>query len=515
MVFFLVKFEYLIGDSMDKKKSILNVTVSIGFKLCTMVMAIVVKRILIEVCGNEVNGLNALYLSIIGFLSVAELGFGTAITFSMYKPIVEKNDTQVAALYHLFRKMYLIIGGVILAAGLMILPWIHLFAKDYLQLNVNLYLSFGLMLVSVVVTYLFSAKMALFNAYKNNYITTAITSGGHLLQYVLQIIVLLLTGSFTGYLICRIVTALVQWGVTEWLVKKQHASITKVKATLDPEIHRNLTKSIKAMVMHKVGYVLVNSVDSMVISVFVGVVALGEYSNYVTILTSLTGILSLIFTSLTSIIGHIYVSETKDTTCKYCEAFHLINFILGVCFFLGCYAVIDDLIAILFSEKLIVAKSISFTIILNGFVQFMRQTVLVFRDATGTFYNDRWKPLVEGVVNVIFSVLFVKWIGVSGVIAATIATNLLICHVIEPYVLYKNAFDMHPVRYYLRNYGMVICFVTALLCLNQCMVVIENHWLQFFVNGCISVGISLIICIGAILLNKKTGWYILSVLRRK
>ena len=500
---------------MDKKKGILNVSVSIGFKLCTMVMALFVKRILINTCGNEVNGLNALYLSIIGFLSVAELGFGTAVTFCMYKPIVEKNDAQVAALYHLFQRLYLLIGGVILAAGLLILPWIHLFAKDYLQLEVNLYLSFGLMLISVVATYLFSAKMALFNAYKNNYITTAITSGGYVFQYVLQIAVLLLTKSFVGYLICRIVTALVQWGVTERLISKHHSKIIKTRATLDPELRDGLIKSIKAMMMHKVGYVLVNSVDSMVISIFVGVVALGEYSNYVTILASMTGVLSLVFTSLTSIIGHVYVSETKDTTCKYCEAFHLLNFMLGVGFFLGCYAIVDDLIAILFSADLIVAKSISFVIVLNSFVQFMRQTVLVFRDATGTFYNDRWKPLVEGVFNVIFSVLFVEWIGVQGVIIATIATNLLICHVIEPYVLYKNAFDLSPIRYYWKNYGRIVCFIAALLMLNQCMVSVTNHWLQLLINGCISVGISLVVCIGAIFSNKHIGQYILKVLRRK
>ena len=56
---------------MDIRKGKLNITVSIAFKLITMVMAIVVKMALIDICGNEVNGLNALYISIIGVLSVA------------------------------------------------------------------------------------------------------------------------------------------------------------------------------------------------------------------------------------------------------------------------------------------------------------------------------------------------------------------------------------------------------------------------------------------------------------
>ena len=467
-------------------------------------MAIVVKRILIDTCGNEVNGLNALYLSIIGVLSVAELGLGTAITFSMYKPIVEGDGDQVSALYHLFRKLYLGIGALILTAGMLLLPFLHYFAKDYTQLNVNLYVTFFIMLISVVVTYLFSAKLALFNAYKNNYVTTAVTSGGNLFQYVLQIAVLFIFKSFSAYLICRVVTALIQWCVTEVLVKKAYAPILAKKATVASETKTGLIKSIKAMFMHKVGYVLVNSVDSIVISIFIGVVSLGEYSNYLTIITSLYGVLSLIFTSLTSIIGHLYVSETKQRTSEYCSMFHIINFLLGAVFYLGTYAVIDDLIAILFSADLIIARAVSFTIVLNGFVQFMRQTVLVFRDATGTFYYDRWKPLVEGLLNVVFSVLLVKVFGIVGVIAATIATNLIVCHIVEPYVLFKKAFDQSPGRYYFKNYSLIILFAAMMCFMDFCTVATNSHWTQLVINGGISVAVSAAVGVVILLLNRRT-----------
>ena len=158
------------SETMDKKKSILNISVSISFKIVTVIMAIWVKRILIQTCGNEVNGLNALYGSIIGFLAVAELGVGSAISFCMYKPIVEGEQDKVAALYHLFRRVYLVIGGVILAAGLILTPFIRYFARDYALIDVNFYTTFLLSLVAVVISYLFGAKTALINAYKNNYI---------------------------------------------------------------------------------------------------------------------------------------------------------------------------------------------------------------------------------------------------------------------------------------------------------------------------------------------------------
>lgn len=500
---------------MDKRKSILNVSVSIAFKIITMVMVIVVKRFLIQICGNEVNGLNALYLSIVGFLSVAELGVGSAITFCMYKPIVEGDNNKVSALYGLFQRLYGIIGGIILVAGLVISPFIHYFAMDYTLLDVNLQTTFVLMLISVVITYFFGAKTALINAYKNNYITTAITSGGIVLQYILQIIVLLLTKSFAGYLACRIMAALVQWLITEMIARRKHSAIIRNKQRVDAGTRKELTKNIKAMFMHKIGTLLVNTVDSVIISSFVGVIALGEYSNYSTILSSMTGVLKLIFTSLTAVFGHLYVEKSRETTMKYCKAFYLLNFVIGTVFFLGYYAIIDNLIAILFSSDLVVTKSVSFVITLNGFIQFMRSNILVFRDATGTFYYDRWKPLVEGLVNIVLSIVLVKWIGVVGVIVATIITNLAICHIIEPYVLYKNAFETSPRKFYFKNYSMIVLFAALLMLLDSCLQGFDSQWTELLINGSLSVGISVVACLVAVLLNEDLSKNLLKVIKRQ
>lgn len=486
---------------MDVKKGKINIAVSIAFKVLTMVLAIAVKSSLIDICGNEVNGLNALYISIIGVLSVAELGVGSAISFCMYKPIVEGDNDEVASLYHLFRKLYLAIGGIIFFGGLAVLPFLPFLAKDYSEIDVNMYSTFLCVLISVTLTYLFSAKTSLINAYKNNYITTAITQGGAVFQYVLQILVLYLTRSFMWYLACRIVSVFVQWFVTDVVVKKKHLHILKIRSRLGDETKVTVKKSIKAMFMHKIGYVFVSAFDSVIISAFVGVIALGEYSNYTMILSAMAGIITLIFTSLTSVIGHLCAEEDKATSQRYCERFHSLNFIIGSVFYLGYYAVIDDLIAILFSSDLIVAKSISFVITLNGFIQFMRRSTLMFRDATGSFYGDRWKPVLEGVVNIILSVIFVKIAGVCGVIIATIITNLVICHVVEPLVLYKNAFDSSPRRFYIKNYSLISLFLIALAALNRCLLVLPNKFAEMILNGFISIGFSLVLCVIAVLTN--------------
>ncbi len=486
---------------MNKKRSILNVGVAVIFKFAIMLASIITRRFLIQYVGNDVNGLNSLYLSIIGFLSVAELGVGNAITFGMYRPIAEGDDSKVAALYQLFKKSYLIIGLLILIIGSCLMPALPILAKGYSSVDENLYVTYFIMLASVVLSYMFSAKTSLINAYGNNYITTSISSIGTLLQYALQIATLCLTGSFTAYLLCRIIAISAQWGITDILVAKKHKNIMNYsKVEVDKETKIQIIKNIKAMFMHRIGGILVNSSDSMIISAFIGIVVLGKYSNYLSILTAMVGVITLFFSPLTSIIGQMFVSEPEKTQ-KYYSFFHTFNYLLGVVFFLGYYAVIDNLVSLLFGDNLEVAKSISFVITVNYFIQFMRQSTLLFRDATGTFYNDRWKPLFEGLANIVLSISLVVLlkqrfgdeIGLVGVIVATIITNLAICHIVEPYVLYRYAFHQSPKSQWLKNYAYIAVFVVALVIESFCLQNIDNEITEMLVNGAISISISLLI----------------------
>lgn len=497
---------------MDKKRGIANVGVSVAFKIILLVANILVRRYVIKYIGNEINGLNSLYVSLISFLSVAELGVGSAITFCMYKPIVEGDNEKVSALYGLFTKLYLIIGAIILACGCVLMPFLKILAKDYQTANVNLYVTFGLMLVSVVLSYPFSAKSSLINAYKDNYITTIISSCGQIFQCGLQILILIITKSFVWYLICCIISICLQWIVTEIIARIKHGDIICNKQKIDIETKKEVTKNVKAMFMHKIGNMLVNTADSIIISSFIGIVILGKYSNYVLIMNAMISVISLCFMPLTSIIGHMFVSEDVANSRKYYSFFHTFNFILSTVFFLGYYAIIDNLVTVFFGTNLEMVKSISFVITLNYFIQFMKSATGLFRDATGTFYYDRWKPIVEGLINVVLSICFVLVLpseyNVVGVIAATILTNLFVCHIVEPHVLHKYAFKSSAKTYYIRNYVYIAAFAAALCALHFCMVDMSSQWLELLVNGSIAVAIAIVPCTVAILVNKDFRHYL-------
>ena len=159
---------------MDRRKSILNISASVACKILLLIGSIILRRIFIKHMGLSLNGLNSLYISVIGILSVAELGIGSAISFSMYEPIVRGDKERVASLYRLFKKAYRIIGISVFLLGLIITPLLPYLVKNGENINADIYLSFVIFLLSVALSYTFNAKLSLINAYKNNYISTPI-----------------------------------------------------------------------------------------------------------------------------------------------------------------------------------------------------------------------------------------------------------------------------------------------------------------------------------------------------
>ena len=481
---------------MDKRKSILNVSVSIISRIVLLVAALCVRRLLIKYIGNEANGLDSLYSNIIGMISVAELGIGSAIAFSMYHPIVTGDKQKVAALYCLYKKMYRIIGLIILVTGLIVTPFLPYMMNDYDALNADVYVPFLLSLVSVVLSYLYGARTALIEACKDNYITTAILSFSRLIRYGLQIAAILIWRSFVIYLGCHIIDTLIVWGLTEAVVRLRHGDIVTRREMVDSATKTEVIQNVKAMSMHRISTAMVSTIDGLIISGYIGVTVLGKYTNYTFIAHVLAGTIALFFSPLTSVVGHLCASKTKEKREETFNHFYFMNFALGLVFFLGYFSVVDYLVLLFFGPGLEMSRPIVFIITMNSFTHYMRNTTLLFRNASGSFYYDRWKAIAEGVVNLALSLLFVNIFPedyrVVGVIVATIITTLLICYSVEPHVVFHHVFGKTPRAFYLRNYAYTGLFAICLWILYGISQPGTDALSGLLMNGLKSIGVSVV-----------------------
>lgn len=448
-----------------KKKATKNIIISISFKIILLFIGLLSRIYMVNILGEEITGIYSLYVSILSFLSVAEIGIGSAIVFSMYKPISNNDNDTISALYYLYRKVFLFIFIGVLIIGGILTPLLPYIAKGQ-TIGSSMYLTFVIFLIGVNISNLYSHKTAFINAHMDNYITNGIRSTFQIIELIVQIILIIVTKSFFLFVVTIFISNLLQWFVFSLVFKNKYKHKINNNKIIDDATSSDLIDKIKAMFIHKLGGLTINTADSVIISSFIGVALLGIYSNYVLIMTSIMGVIGLFFTSIVTVVGHAFANYSKEIVNNEFKKIYTFNFIIGFLFFFGFYAINKELIMMLFNKDVLLEDIDIILLTLNYFIQFMRYTTVSFRDASGTFYNDRYKPLLEGFANITLSIIFVILIGLPGVLIATIITNVLITHVIEPFVLYKHGFEISPKKYYIFNYLGIVLFAGVLLIYN-------------------------------------------------
>ena len=122
------------------KNTVRNIAFGFGYRIISIVLPFISRTAILYILGNQYLGLNSLFSSILSFLSLAELGVGGAMVYSMYRPIAENDSKTIKALLNLYRKFYRIIGTVIFALGLCLIPFLKFLVHEALPGDVNIYL---------------------------------------------------------------------------------------------------------------------------------------------------------------------------------------------------------------------------------------------------------------------------------------------------------------------------------------------------------------------------------------
>lgn len=480
------------GNISDKRRSLLNVGISIIFKVLLLILSFVVRRLLIQTLGNEYNGINSLFLSILGILSIAELGIGTAITFCMYKPIVDGDREKISALFYFLKRVYLVISLIVLILGIVISFSLPFLANDYTISNKKLYLYFYIFLFSSFLSYYSGSKSSLICAYKNNFIAITIYSLCLIIQYILQIISLLVFKSFVLYLISKCIFEVLQYVILTIYCKKKYLYILSCKRQLCDEQRKEVKKSIGSVFLHQISAKIFSSVDNIVISGMFGVVLLGKYSNYFLVLNSMNEVIKLFFTSMTAIIGQYLLKKSKDESFRLYKLFNNINMILAFIFYLGYFAIINELITLCFGENLLIDNLLLWLLCFTYYCQYLRQACSNFKDSAGLFYKDKYIALFAAILNIILSVLFAFLFGAVGVVVATLVLVILIYIPVESYILHKYMFEKKCVYDIIYKYINAIIFLFAMFLIKNFSFNFTNLFYNIIVNGLISVGISFV-----------------------
>lgn len=459
--------------------------------LITQLLNFVLRTVFIAHLGDTLNGVNALYTSILSVLSMAELGIGTALNYSLYKPVAGKDYETIKSYMRFYKKAYRVIGIVIAVVGLVIspfLPWLVKQPEGVTLRDLTLY--YYIFLFNTVSSYFVAYKYSLVNAEQKNYIQTNILTVTKMITVSLQIIVILVTGNFYIYLLTAAGVELIQKiFVSIYLDRRYPYLKDKEVRKLSKEETGEIATKTKALVFHKVGDVARLQTDSMIISGFINVTITGFVDNYNMVLNSIANVVNIFFNSVLSSFGNLIATESRE---RQYQLFKVYRF--AACWIYGFTAVGFSLLLTPFiilwqGEGRTLAYTVVICILIDFYFKGERIVLSNFKTAAGVFEQDKYLALIQGVVNLIISIVLVQRIGLVGVYIGTIVSGL-IANITKPVIIYKVILD-RPVKGYFLDfikYVAVIAAMFALLAGIRTLVMTEITLLSFaemFVIICI------------------------------
>ena len=475
------------------KNATRNIIYGVLLKIYQLLGPFILRTIFIYTLGMEYLGLNSLFTSILSVLNLAELGVGSALVFSMYKPIAEDDKEKICALMNLYKLYYRIIGAVILVIGLILVPFIPNLISGSTPEDINIYVLYLMNLGATVLSYwLFAYKTCLFGAHQRNDVTAKVTMISSTLQYIIQAVLLIIVANYYLYLVITLVTGVFNNLYAAWKCNKMFPNYN-ARGHLDKSEVKVINGKVRDLFTAKVGGVIVNSADSLVISAFLGLSVLGIYNNYYYIMSSIMGFIAIIFSSCMAGIGNSLVTDSIE---KNYRDFKMMTFIVGWLIIFsttGFLCLYQPFMEIWVGKNNMFGIDIVVLFCIYFVVCELSMIWATYKDAAGIWHEDRFRPLIGATANLIMNILMVKFLGwgVYGILASTIISYLSISMPWLIYNLSKVLFKRSLIPYV--GYILKICLVTivsSLVSYRICLLINTNIYLNLIIRLVIVIIIS-------------------------
>lgn len=482
---------------MRTKNAIKNISISMISQIIIILLGFISRKVFLDSLGSEYLGVNGLIDNILSVVVIIESGIGISIVYNLYKPLAEDNREKIIALVKLYKKTYSVLALIIFIMSCAIYPFIGYIMKGNEVIS-GFSIVYSIFVAKNIINYLNAHKIALINADQKGYIIARNNLIFQILTTISKIVILTVTQNYIAYLLIELIIYIIQTVINTMIVNRRYPYIrAKEDYALDIETKINMKKNVKAMFFHNIGGYLVFSTDNLLISSFISVASVGIYSNYTMIMGQLSSLLRPILNGIGHSVGNLIATEGEEKNYFIFNIVYLINFWIYSMCVVFLYNLLEPFIKIWIGEQYLFASSIFILILTNFYLNGMRNSISTFKNKAGLFSQDKYASIIEGVINLISSLLLIPKLGIAGVFLGTTISTLSVVFWVQPIIVYKNVFKK-PVSIYFTKYIMYIiltigtCFITKSICSNF---VNANGLLGLVVKGTICLIITNIIYI--------------------
>lgn len=477
------------------QNSVLTIVTSGVRQGLTLMLTFVSRTIFIKILGAEYLGLNGLFTNILSILALSELGIGSAISFYLYKPIAEKNIERIKSLMIFYKKCYRIVGGMILVLGSAIIPILPKVVNFDQDLPVNLYVIYFLYLLNTASSYLFFAyKQALVTANQEQYKIEKISIYFTFINCIVDILILIIFRDYYIYLIFKFLLVLTKNFVIAVKIDKEYPYIKeKTYVPITKTEMRLFFKDIGSVSLFRIGSVLFNTTDNIIISILLGTIVVGYYSNYYMIISQITMIVGIIIKAFSAGIGNVIAKESKTKQFKIYTQLDILIFVITTICATCLFQLLNSFIKLWLggvNKDYILSQPVVLFLCINFYFDMTTQIANSFREASGNFETGKSLQLIGGIVNIILSIILGKLFGLAGIFVATIIVKGLIT--VTPFLMKvsRDVFGFGKWKLLKRYYFNILILIISLL---STWIIGYKFHMRGIIDFCIECAISCIV----------------------
>lgn len=492
-----------------------NIAWGYAAQISSLIIKFISRTVFIYTLGETYLGVSGLFTSVLGLLSFTELGIGTAINFSLYKPIAENDSEKIKSLMRFYKTAYRVIAATVFGLGLCLIPFLHFIIDDPGNIG-NIYIYYILYLLDTSFSYLVTYKYSLPNAEQKSYIMSNVNMVWSFVTTLIQIIVLLAFRNFLVYLVAQVSCGVVSKGFNALYLNRKYPMLKEPAKNLDKDELAVIKKNVIALIVHKLGDVVVNQTDNILISAFISVTVVGYLSNYNMMITSVGAFVTVIFSSAVASFGNLIASSTPEYEYKIFKVYRFVGFWLyGFCA-IAFYVLLTPFVTLWAGEGWIIEEAAVALICLEYYNKGHRVCLNNFKTAAGIFSQDKWVAFGQAGINLVVSVIAVKLIGLPGIFFGTVVSGLF-STAIKPSIVYRTVLHVSPLNYYKDSLKYLSAFlVPCVLCrLAKSLIITGNvDYVNFIILMCVVAVIPNLWFI--IVFRKDENFsYLLNIIRRK
>lgn len=466
--------------------TLINTSFAILSRIVSMVMGFIQKTIFIRTLGMSYTGVSGLFTDILTVLSLAELGIGSAVAYSLYKPIADNDYKRIAQLMNFYKKAYTFIAVIIFGIGMCLIPFVTYIVKNVPDISESIQLIFFLYICNTSVTYLLVYKNTLLVAAQKQYIVSNIQMLFTVLSIATLSVTLVLFKNFLLYLFLQIVFSLAQNIVINYVATKAYPELKQYSnEKISSDDKKLLFRDVRALMMYKIANVITTGTDSTIVSTALGTDQVGILGNYRTIRGYITSMIAQFYNALNPSLGNLAATEEKE---RQYDIFQKLNFgtfwlasFCATCFF----TLYNPFMEIWLGNKEWILPIGTVGVYCSEyFFSTMIGPVGAFRQANGLFIQTKYLALVQAGLNLGISIFLVRYYGIMGVLLGTVLSCLFTQIWYEPLVIYKHVFKRNVSEYYLQlvKYYLITVTNCAIIMFISNIILSEGIWTQFLIR---------------------------------